>query len=45
MPFEKTKDMNPIRLSEYYRKSTEDTIRKYGFKVIANARENSAWQR
>jgi hypothetical protein len=36
---EKTKDMTPSQLTEYYQKSTEDTIKKYGFKVIASAKE------
>ena len=39
--YEKTKDMTPAQLTEYYRKSTDDTIKKYGFKVIASARENT----
>jgi len=39
--YEKTKDMTPAQLSEYYRQSTEDTIKKYGFKVVASARTNS----
>jgi len=37
--YEKTKDMTPLQLSEYYRQSTEATIQKYGFKVIASAKE------
>jgi len=37
--YEKTKDMTPEQLSEYYRQSTEATIKKYGFKVITSARE------
>jgi len=39
--YEKTKDMTPEQLSEYYRQSTEATIKKYGFKVILSAQENS----
>ena len=39
--YEKTKDMTPAQLCEYYRQSTETTIKKYGFKVISNAKENS----
>jgi hypothetical protein len=39
--YEKTKDMTPAQLTEYYRKSTDDTINKFGFKVIASARENN----
>ena len=36
---EKTKDMTPSQLTEYYRKSGEATAQKYGFKIVANARE------
>jgi hypothetical protein len=39
--YEKTKDMTPAQLSEYYRQSTETTIKKYGFKVISSVKENS----
>ena len=35
--YEQTKDMTPSQLTEYYKKNTEDTIKKYGFKVVANA--------
>jgi len=37
--YEKTKEMTPAQLSEYYRQSTEATVKKYGFKVITNAKE------
>jgi hypothetical protein len=37
--YEKTKDMTPAQLTEYYRKSGEATAKKYGFKIIANAKE------
>ena len=37
--YEKTKDMTPAQITEYYKKSTEDTVKKYGFKVVANAKE------
>ena len=39
--YEKTKDMTPAQLTEYYKQSTESTIRKYGFRVIASAKENT----
>ena len=39
--YEKTKDMTPAQLTEYYKKSTEATIKKYGFKVITNANDNN----
>jgi len=38
--YEKTKDMTPSQLTEYYRKSGEASAKKYGFKIIANAKEN-----
>jgi hypothetical protein len=37
--YEKTKGMNSTQLTEYYRQSTEATIKKYGFKVISSAKE------
>ena len=36
---EKTKDMTPSQLTEYYRKSGEATAQKYGFKIVASAQE------
>ena len=39
--YEKTKDMTPAQLSEYYRQSTEATVKKYGFKVIASAKDRT----
>jgi hypothetical protein len=38
--YEKTKDMTPSQLTEYYRKSGEASAKKYGFKIIASAKEN-----
>jgi hypothetical protein len=38
--YEKTKDMTPAQLTEYYRKSGEASAKKYGFKVITSAKEN-----
>jgi hypothetical protein len=37
--YEKTKDMTPAQITDYYKQSTEATILKYGFKVVANAKE------
>jgi hypothetical protein len=37
MIYERTKDMTPSQVTEYYKQSTEETIRKYGFKVVENA--------
>ena len=37
--YEKTKDMTPEQLTEYYKQSTEATIKKYGFKVVASAKD------
>jgi len=36
--YRKTKDMTPSQLTEYYRKSTDPIIKKYGFKVVASAK-------
>jgi len=36
--FEKTKDMNPAQLTEYYRKSGEAAAKKYGFTIMENVR-------
>ncbi|MDR2719949.1 MAG: hypothetical protein LBC03_04005 [Nitrososphaerota archaeon] len=38
--YEKTKDLTPSQLTEYYRQSGEASAKKYGFKIIANAKEN-----
>jgi len=35
--YEETKDMPPAQLTDYYIQSTEQTIIKYGFRVIENA--------
>ena len=35
--YEKTKDMTPSQITEYYRKSGEASAQKYGFKIIENA--------
>ena len=37
--YERTKDMTPAQLTDYYKQSTEATIKKYGFKVVTNVRE------
>ena len=37
--YEKTKDMTPAQLMDYYKQSTEATIKKYGFKIVTNVRE------
>ena len=34
--YEKTKNMNPSQLTEYYKQSTEATIKKYGFKIATS---------
>ena len=41
--YEKIKDMTPAQVSEYYRQKTDATIKKYGFRVIASAKENKPW--
>jgi hypothetical protein len=35
--YEKTKDMTPEQLTEYYKKSGEASSKKYGFKIITRA--------
>ena len=37
--YENTKNMTPAQLTEYYRKSGETSAKKYGFKIVARARE------
>ena len=39
---EETKNMNPTELNEYYRKNTEDTIKKYGFKTVAHIKADAS---
>ncbi|MCL2604080.1 MAG: hypothetical protein FWD90_06345 [Defluviitaleaceae bacterium] len=36
--YEKTKDMTPTQITDYYKQNTEATIQKYGFKVVVNAK-------
>ena len=33
--YEKTKDMTPTELNEYYRKHTDSIIKEYGFRIVA----------
>ena len=35
--YEKTKDMTPQQLTEYYKNSGELSAQKYGFKIVASA--------
>ena len=35
---EKTKNMTPEQLTEYYRKSGEASAKKYGFKIVDSAK-------
>ena len=39
--YEKTKDMTPSQLTAYYLKSGKNSAKKYGFKIIASAKETS----
>ncbi|MCL2604955.1 MAG: hypothetical protein FWD90_10795 [Defluviitaleaceae bacterium] len=39
--YEEIKDMTQAQRAEYYRKSGEATAKKYGFKIIANAKEKT----
>ena len=37
--YEKTKDMTPEQIVEYYKQSTADVIRKYRLRVVASTDE------
>ena len=37
--YERTKDMTPSEITEYYRKSGEATAKKYGLKIIDSVGE------
>ena len=37
--YEKTKEMTPSQLTEYYMQSTKAIIEEYGFRVVASAKE------
>jgi hypothetical protein len=37
--YEETKNMNPMQLTEYYKKNTDAAIKKYGFRVVASAKD------
>ena len=39
--YEKTKDMTPRQLTEYYRKSGEASAQKYGFRLVESAKPNA----
>ena len=39
--YEKTKDMTPEELTEYYRKSGEESAKKYGFKIVESAKRKA----
>ena len=41
MIYEKTKDMTPAQLTEYYRRSGEASAQKYGFKIVASAKDKT----
>jgi hypothetical protein len=34
--YERIKDMTPAEMNEYYNKSTEATIKKYGMRVVTS---------
>ena len=40
--YEETKHMTPAQRVEYYNKIGEAEVKKYGFKIIANVKENNA---
>ena len=37
--YEKTKNMTPAQLTAYYRKSGEESAKKYGFRIVDNVKE------
>jgi hypothetical protein len=37
--YEETKHMTNAELTEYYRKSGEETAKQYGFKIVASAKD------
>jgi hypothetical protein len=37
--YERTKNMTPAQLTEYYKKDTDAVIKEYGFRVIASAKD------
>jgi len=39
--YEKTKDMTPAELTEYYRRSGEASAKKYGFKIVDSANKQT----
>ena len=39
--YEKTKDMTSAQLTEYYQRSGEASAKKYGFKIVASAKEKA----
>ena len=40
--YEETKNMTPAELNEYYRKSTEATIKEYGFKTVTHIKADAS---
>jgi len=39
--YEETKDMTPEQRVEHTRKATDDTIKKYGFRIVESVRQNT----
>ena len=39
--YEKTKDMTHAQLTSYYLKSGEESAKKYGFRIVASAKEKA----
>ena len=37
--YEKTKDMTPEQLTEYYMRNTDALVKKYGFKIVSSAKD------
>jgi hypothetical protein len=39
--YEETKNMTPAQRVEYFNKTAEAEAKKYGFKIVASAKENN----
>ena len=42
--YEETKNMTPTQRVEYFNKTAEAEAKKYGFKIVASARESTTEQ-
>ena len=42
--YDKTKDMTPAQLTAYYKKNGEASAKKYGFKIVTSANQQTLHQ-